>query len=52
MIDSNLSLTITLKDVANKKMRLRVIGYYQGKYLYTLSNQGILLPFKDYGIVE
>lgn len=33
-------------------MRIRVIGYYQGEYLYTLSNQGILLPFKDYGIVE
>ena len=33
-------------------MRLRVIGYYQGKYLYTQSNQGILLSFKDYGIIE
>ena len=50
--DSDLSLTVTLKNVATKKMRLRVIGYCQGKYLHTLSNQGILLTFKDYGIVE
>ena len=33
-------------------MRLRIIVYYQGKYLYTLSNQGILLSFKDSTIAE
>ena len=33
-------------------MRLRVIGSYQGKYLYTLSNQGILMSFKEYTIAE
>ena len=33
-------------------MRLKVIGYYQGKYLYALPDQGILLSFKDYTIVE
>ena len=43
---------VTLKTATAKKMRLRVIGYYQGKYLYTLSNQGISLTFKDYSIVE
>ena len=50
--DSNLILTVTLKTAAAKKMRLRVIGYYQGEYLHTLSNQGILLTFKYYSIVE
>ena len=33
-------------------MRLQVTGYYQVEYLYTLSNQGILLTFKDYSIAE
>ena len=36
--DSNLSVTITLKNAAAKKMRLRVTGYYEGEYLYLLSN--------------
>ena len=50
--DSNLTLTITLKQAATKKMKLRVIGYYLGEYLYTHSNQGILSTFKDYSIIE
>ena len=50
--DSNLILMVTLKTAAAKKMRLRVIGYYQGEYLHTLSNQGILLTIKYYSIVE
>ena len=49
--DSSLTLTITLKDAAVKKMRLRVVGYYQGEYLYSMTNLGLLLPYKDYGIV-
>ena len=50
--DSNLTLTVTLKTTATKKTRQRVIDYYQCEYLYTLSNQGILLTFKNYSIVE
>ena len=50
--DSSLTLTITLKQAATKKMKLRVIGYYQGEYLYTYSSQGILSTFKDYSIIE
>ena len=50
--DSNLTLMVTFKTATAKKMRLRVIGYYQGEYLYTLSKQGILLTFKYYSIVE
>ena len=49
--DSSLTLTITLKDVAVKKMRLRVVGYYQGEYIYSMTNLGLLLSYKDYGIV-
>ena len=50
--DSPLTLTITLRAAATKKMRLRVIGYYQGEYLYSMTNLGLLLSsHKDYGIV-
>ena len=49
--DSSLTLTITLKDAAVKKMRLRVLGYYQGEYIYSMTNLGLLLSYKDYGIV-
>ena len=49
--DSPLTLTITLRAAATKKMRLRVVGYYQGEYLYSMTNLGLLLSYKDYGIV-
>ena len=49
--DSSLTLTITLRDAAVKRMRLRVTGYYQGEYLYSMTNLGLLLSYKDYGIV-
>ena len=50
--DSSLTMTITLRNVAARKMRLRVIGYYQGEYMYSMSNLGLLLSYKVYGIVE
>ena len=50
--DSSITMTITLKAAATKKMRLRVVGYYQGEYMYSVSNLGLLLSYKDYGIVE
>ena len=49
--DSSVTLTITLRTTAAKKMRLRVVGYYQGEYIYTMTNLGLLLSYKDYGIV-
>ena len=49
--DSPLTLTITLRDAATKKMRLRVVGYYQEEHLYSMANLGLLLSYKDYGIV-
>ena len=50
--DSSLTLTITLQNAAVKKMRLRVVGYYQGEYIYSMTNLGLLLSYKDYGIVD
>ena len=47
---SDLSITIMLKNAAAKKMRLRVTGYYQGEYLYSLSNEGLIMNFKEYGV--
>ena len=32
-------------------MRLRVVGYYQGEYIYSMTNLDLLLSYKDYGIV-
>ena len=49
--DSSLILTITLQNAAVKTMSLRVVGYYQGEYIYTTTNLGLLLSYKDYGIV-
>ena len=48
--DSDLSITITLKNAAAKKMRLRVTGYYQGEYLYSLSNEGPIMNYKEYSV--
>ena len=44
-------MTITLKAAATKKMRLSVVGYYQGEYMYSMKNLGLLLSYKDYGMV-
>ena len=49
--DSSLKLTVTLRAAATKKMRLRVVGYHQGEYMYSMTNLGLLVSYKDYGIV-
>ena len=42
--DTDLTLMIKLKAAATKKkMKVRVTGYYQGEYLYTLSRSGLLM---------
>ena len=48
--DNNLTLTVTSKQAAAKKMKLTMTGYYQGKYLYTLSRSGLIMTYKEYGI--
>ena len=37
--DSGLAVVITLKEVAAKKLRLRVTGFSQAEYWYLLSNK-------------
>ena len=32
-------------------MRLRVVGYHQGEYMNSMTNLGLLVSYKDYGIV-
>ena len=39
--DSDLTIATELKT-AKKKMRLRVTGYYQGEYMYMLSNSSLI----------
>ena len=29
-------------------MRLRIVGYYQAEYWYTLSNKGYIMTYKNY----
>ena len=31
-------------------MRLHETGYYQGEYLYSLSNEGLIMNYKEYGV--
>ena len=49
--DSSLKLRVNLKTAATKKMRLRLVGYHQGEYMYSMTNLGLLISYKDYGIV-
>ena len=48
--DSDLLVTITLRNAAAKKMRLYVTRYYQGENLYLLSNNGLIINYKEYGV--
>ena len=48
--DSGLAVVITLKEVAAKKLRLRVTGFSQAEYWYLLSNKGYIMSYKNYNI--
>ena len=45
-----ISLTISLKDTAAKKIRFRIIAFAQGEYWYLLSNKGYIMSFTNYNI--
>ena len=47
---NNLSVTINLKTAAVNKMRLRVTGYFQGEYLYVLSQTSLTMIYKIYTV--
>lgn len=48
--DNDLTVTVTLKSALTKKLRLRVTRYYQGEYLFSLSNEGLIMNYKEYGV--
>ena len=48
--NSSLNLTDNLKKAAEKKLRLRIVGYSQAEYWYTLSNKGYIMTYKNYNI--
>ena len=48
--NSYLTITIELKNALTKKMRLRVTGYYQGKYTYMLDGNGFIMNYMEYGV--
>ena len=45
-----LKTKIQLKVQAEKKKRLQITGYYQGKYLYTMMREGLIKYYKEYGV--
>ena len=48
--DSDLTVTVELKNAAAKKLRLRVTGYFQGKYNYMISTNGLIMNYKESGV--
>ena len=48
--NSGLNLTGNLKKAAEKKMRLRIVGYSLAEYWHTLSNKGYIMTYKNYNI--
>ena len=45
--DSDLTVTVKLKNSAAKKIRLSVTRYYQGKYIYMLGGDGLIMNYKE-----
>ena len=37
-----------LKEAVKQKMKIRVTGYCQGEYLYTLRQDGLSMYYKEY----
>ena len=50
--DSDLIVTVDLKQAATKKMRLYVTGYYQGEYMYMLMKDGLIMSHKEYSVAK
>ena len=48
--DSKISLSISLRAAATKKLRLRNWAYSVGEYLYILSRNGLTLRYRIYTI--
>ena len=50
--DSDLVVTVDLKNAATKKMRLYITGYYQAEYLYMLTKNGLVMNHKEYSVAK
>ena len=50
--DSQLSLTINLKNASTKKLRFRITAWSQGEYWYTLNQKGYIMSYKNYNIAK
>ena len=50
--DSDLVVTVDLKNAATHKMRLYITGYYQGEYMYLLTKDGLVMNHKEYSIAK
>ena len=48
--DSQLSLTINLKNASTKKLSFRITACSQGEYWYVLSQKGYIMSYKNYNI--
>lgn len=48
--DCDITLAINFKNATAQKIRLEVTGYYQGEYFYSLSNEDLIMNYKDYSI--
>ena len=48
--DSDLSITVNLKAATAEKMRLCVTGYFQGKYMYMLDKDRLIMNYKEYSM--
>ena len=48
--DSGLGVVINLKEVAKRKMMLRITGFSQTKYWYAFSNKVYIMTCKNYNI--
>ena len=48
--DSKINLQITLKDVADFSLRVRIWAYSLSEYLYVLSKSGLTLKHRTYTI--
>ena len=50
--DGGVTVTVTLKKAATKKMSLRVFAYSQAEHWCTSTNKGYVMTFKDYSIAK
>ena len=50
--DSDLVVTVDLKNAGAKKMRLYVTAYYQGEYMYLLTKDGLVMNHKEYSVAK